>query len=156
MVESLIQHLLSLSTSALPTVQARVRHFLTVGQTYQRLVPRLCTTSMNTLTTYFLQISSLKLQTAPKWILFDGFLSHSTLNTRPTRQTCTFSIVSVASSCHGKPAKHLVSCHHVTHNSHPRHNLTSSPAFTTLRHCSSRLTNPNHKRVNDARIPKGV
>jgi len=87
MAEKLIQHLLSLSKFALPTVQVRLRHFLTLGQTYQQLVPRLCKTSMNTLTTYCLQMSSLKLQTAPKCILLDSFPSHSTLNTRPIYQT---------------------------------------------------------------------
>jgi len=132
-VESLIQHPLSLSTSALPMVQTLLRHFLTLGQTFQQLVPGLCTTSTNTLTTYYLQISSLKLRTAPKCTLLDDSLSNLTSKTRLTRLTCTFSMVSRASSCHGKPAKHLASCRHATRNHHPRYNLTSKPCLHSLR-----------------------
>ena len=92
-LESLIQHLLSLSKSALPMAQTLLRDFLSLGQTCQQLVLRLCMTSVNTLTTCYRPLSFLELQMAPKCILLDDFLSRSTLKTRPTRQACIFNVV---------------------------------------------------------------
>ena len=125
MTDSPIQHRQSLSKSALPMAQTLWRSFPTLGLIYQQLALRPCATSTNTLTTCYHPALFLELPMALKCTLLDDFLSCLILKTGPIRQTCTSSRESMTSSCHGKPAKHLGFCHHVTHNHHPRHNSAS-------------------------------
>ena len=135
MTDSPIQYQQSLSKSTLPMAQTLWRCFPTLGLTYQQLALRPCATSMNTLTTCYHPALFLELPMALKCTLLDDFLLRLTLKTGPIRQTCTSSRESTASSCYGKPAKHLGFCHRVTHNHHPRHN----PASKLYHHTPTQL-----------------